>query len=125
MKTVSGRTPKILLVDDDQDLLIVLKQQLTKEGHHVVVSPNGVNIFDIIASDTPDLILIDIWMEGVEGPTLCRLLKSNKSTSRIPILMFSANDRIAEITGQCGADGFVRKPFKVEELRNEFARLKV
>jgi len=113
----------ILVVDDDIDVLMLLKHKLKTEGFDVKISPNGENIFDIIMQTSPVLILLDIHMDGVDGGTICHLLKYNKSTGKIPVIMFSANDNIKEITSQCGADGYIEKPFDLKTMKESFERI--
>ena len=67
---------------------------------------------DIITQSPPDMILLDIQMKGIDGGTVCQLIKTNRSTADIPILMFSSNENLASITRQCGADGYIKKPFE-------------
>ncbi len=102
----------ILVVDDDDDVLFLMKQTLQSHGYNTTISPNGENIMDIITQSPPDMILLDIQMKGIDGGTVCQLIKTNRSTADIPILMFSSNENIAIITKQCGADGYIKKPFE-------------
>ena len=115
--------PTILVVDDDIDVLMLLKIKLKTEGLDVRISPNGENILDIITQNRPILILLDIHMDGVDGGTICHLLKFNESTGKIPVIMFSANDDIKSITTQCGADGYISKPFDLKTMKESFERI--
>lgn len=119
--TVGKQT--ILVVDDDIDVLMLLKNKLKTEGFDVRISPNGENILDIITQNKPILILLDIHMDGVDGGTICHLLKFNESTNNIPVIMFSANDDIKTITTQCGADGYISKPFDLKTMKESFERI--
>ena len=62
------------------------------------------------------LFFLDIWMSGVNGSTVCEKLKADERTKDIPIIMFSANRDTQDIAMQCGADGFLSKPFEIKEL---------
>src|SRR5690349_13192856 len=110
----------VLLVDDEEDMLFLIRHKLQKEGFNIQISPNATNILDIITHTHPDLIVLDIHLNGIDGGTICQMLKNNTSTASIPILMFSANDNIDQITKECGADGFIRKPFDGQEFKNTF-----
>jgi CheY-like chemotaxis protein len=112
MSKATGIKHCILVVDDDDDVLFLMKQTLQSHGYNTTISPNGENIMDIITQSPPDMILLDIQMKGIDGGTVCQLIKTNKSTADIPILMFSSNENIANITKQCGADGYIKKPFE-------------
>jgi DNA-binding response OmpR family regulator len=119
----SDRKPILLLVDDEVDMLQLMQVSLHAEGYKVKISPNGDDLLDMLVKEPPDLVLLDIRMDGVDGGTICHLLKHNKSTVKIPILIFSANDNIATITRECGADGCIKKPFRTEKLREELNRI--
>jgi CheY-like chemotaxis protein len=104
------------VVDDDEDVLVLITRTLLSHGYDTTISPNGENMMDIITQSPPDMILLDIHMNGIDGGTICQLIKTNKTTASIPILMFSANENIASITKQCGADGYITKPFEPNQL---------
>lgn len=107
------KKPVILLIDDDKDLLELMKRKLIKEGCVVNISQNGAKINEIIADQTPDCILLDIHMIGVNGSDICKKLKSEDRTSNIPILLLSANHNIEKIAVICGADGYISKPMDI------------
>ena len=106
------KKPVILVVDDDEDALLLMKRVLSLQGYVPAISPNGENMMDIITQTPPDIILLDIHMKGVDGGTVCQLIKTNKTTAAIPVIMFSANENVASIARHCGADGFIKKPFE-------------
>jgi DNA-binding response OmpR family regulator len=107
------KKPVILLIDDDKDLLELMKRKLIKEGCVVNISQNGAKINEIIADQTPDCILLDIHMIGVNGSDICKKLKSEDQTSNIPLLLLSANHNIEKIAAICGADGYISKPMDI------------
>jgi len=112
MGVISQNKRCVLVVDDDEDVLVLMKRTLQSQGYIPAISPNGENMMDIITQSPPDIILLDIHMKGIDGGTICQLIKTNKTTAGIPILMFSANENIASIAEHCGADGFIKKPFE-------------
>lgn len=112
MGTEKTLSATVLVVDDDKDLLQLVDLKLQAEGFHTLLSLNGENIREIITRSRPDLVLLDIHMNGVNGGDICRDIKSNPATSSIPVLLFSANENIEQIKEECGADGFIKKPFQ-------------
>lgn len=109
---------KILIVDDDPDILEVTSMILETKGYDVSTSGDGNNIVEIM----PDLLLLDIWMSGKYGSDICKELKANDKTRQIKIIMISANRDIAEIASECGADGFISKPFKMKDIVEEIQK---
>ncbi|MCL7987606.1 response regulator [Sphingobacterium sp. lm-10] len=106
---------KILVVDDNEGILDVLSIILEGEGYEVqqIIEPEKVLN---LGSDLPDLILLDIWMSGADGRVICRHLKDQPKTKHVPVLLMSANKDIAEIAEEASADGYIAKPFEMEEL---------
>ena len=117
MQNVDTSKRTVLIVDDDEDLLILIQHALSVEGFDPICSPNGVNIVSIVDRKHPDAILLDIHMNGRDGVEICKQLKSNPETSSTPIIMFSANDNIKAISQECGADGYIKKPFNSNHFR--------
>jgi len=107
---------KILVVDDDLDILVVMEILLTMKGFEVDVTAKWENTYDKIESFNPDLILLDILISGNDGRTLCKQLKSQADTKSIPIIMFSAHPSAAASIKEYGADDFIAKPFDVNDL---------
>jgi len=107
---------KILVVDDDTDILSVMEILLKMKGFEVEVTARGENTFSKIESFKPDLILLDVLISGHDGRTICRKLKSSKETMHIPVIMFSAHPGAAASISEYGADDFIAKPFDVANL---------
>jgi len=120
-KSTAKRT--VLIVDDDEDLLIIIQHALSTEGFDPICSPNGVNISSIVDRKHPDIVLLDIHMNGVDGTNICRQLKQNPQTSSMPVIMFSGNENIKNVSAECGADGYLTKPFNSDQFREEFRRV--
>jgi DNA-binding response OmpR family regulator len=108
-------TKKILVADDDPAILHSLQMLLEDEGYQVETTVDGATIGDA-QGFRPDLILLDIWMSGMDGREICRQLKSRDNTKGIPIVMISANRDTEQIARQAGADDFIAKPFDIDEL---------
>ena len=113
----------VLIVDDDEDLLILIQHALSLEGFDPICSPNGENLKAIVERKRPAIVLLDIRMNGTDGIAICKELKRNPETSSIPVLMLSANSNIKDISLECGADGFITKPFKTDDFRETLRRV--
>jgi len=106
---------KILVVDDDKNLLEVIKYNLGKEGYSVISAENGTQAIEIARQEKPDLIILDVMLPGIDGFEVCRILRKEMS---LPILILSAKtDEIDKVVGlELGADDYIAKPFSVREL---------
>ena len=107
---------KILVIDDDLDILSVMEILLSMKGYNVEVTAKGENTFPKIETFKPDIILLDVLISGQDGRTICRKLKSDNETRHIPIIMFSAHPGAAAAIAEYGADDFIAKPFDVTNL---------
>ena len=109
---------KILVVDDEPDVLRMLQVVLGKRGHRVLVAPTGMEGLVTAQGERPDLILLDIMMEGMDGWEVLKLLKLDPDTRDIPVVMLSGrNEPRDKIRGlQEGAVDYVTKPFSVRDL---------
>ncbi|MDQ6764415.1 MAG: response regulator [Bacteroidota bacterium] len=107
---------KILVVDDDIDILSVMEILLTMKGFEVEVTAKGENTFPKIETFNPDLIILDVLISGHDGRTICKQLKTNEATKNIPVIMFSAHPGAAATIADYGADDFISKPFDVNDL---------
>jgi DNA-binding response OmpR family regulator len=106
---------KIMVADDDPAIVDALQILLEDEGYDVTTTVNGDKISRMNGS-RPDLLLLDIWMSGVNGGDICKQLKCTDDTKDIPVIMISANRDTEMIAKQSGADDFLLKPFDVDEL---------
>ena len=111
-------TAKILVVEDEEPLSVLLQYNLEAEGFRVTCLARGDEAELAVAEDPPDLIILDWMLPGISGIELCRRLRSGRQASAVPILMLTArgeeSDRIRGLT--TGADDYVVKPFSVPEL---------
>ncbi len=106
---------KILVADDNPAILDALRIMLEEEGYEVETTVNGATVQDM-KQPLPDLLLLDIWMSGIDGRDVCKLLKGAAATKHIPIIMISATKDIAQIAKDSGADDCISKPFQMEHL---------
>jgi two-component system phosphate regulon response regulator PhoB len=109
---------KILAVDDEEDLLELVRVNLTREGYQVQCALTGEAALSIVRRDPPDLILLDLMLPGTDGLEVCRRLKSDAGTAHIPIVMLTARSEDADIVVglELGADDYVTKPFSPRVL---------
>lgn len=117
------RAPRILVIDDNPDIMLLMQELLTTRGYQVVAVPDALQAEVEVRRQPPDLILSDVIMPGKSGYELCRELKDNPVTRLIPfVLITGLTDREDRLEGiECGADDFLNKPIYAEEL---FARVK-
>lgn len=118
---------QILVVDDDSRVTSALRRTLSYEGYQVSVAENGEQALFLARTKSPDLVILDRMLPGIDGLEVCRRLRSVTNDSRagdIPILMLTARDAVADrVAGlETGADDYLVKPFALEEL---LARIKV
>lgn len=107
---------KILIAEDDQAILEVVKIILENEGYTTISTDKEEIIYKVAHTDTPHLILLDIWLSGHDGGKIAKELKSNPKTKQIPVIMLSANTETEKITIESGADDFLLKPFDIDDL---------
>jgi len=108
----------IAIVDDEKDIVDLVKHHLKREGYKTKEFYNSRDFLLYIESITPDLIILDIMLPGLDGLEVCKLLKGKKSTSSIPIIMLTAKGTEADIVVglEIGADDYIIKPFSPREL---------
>lgn len=107
---------KILIIDDDPDILEVLQLTLQMEGFETRTNRRGEEIFNEVQSFKPDVILLDILLSGSDGRVLCKQLKSDNETKNIPIILISAFSNGKDSITRAGANDFIPKPFDIEDL---------
>ena len=127
---MEGRKVRVLLVDDEPDLVQLVSLRLQAAGYEVDVAYDGQQALDQVKQARPELIILDLMLPKLDGYKVCRLLKFDERTRAIPILIFTARAQVEDVTlaTECGADAYLTKPFeakallaKLQELRNERA----
>lgn len=106
---------RILVVENNVDILDLIKLVLIDEGYTVLGVTTEKNIFDHITSFCPDAILLDIIKPTLEGTELCRQIKAAEGTSHIPVIVLSTHPQIQKVREVC-ADEIVEKPFDIDGL---------
>jgi two-component system alkaline phosphatase synthesis response regulator PhoP len=116
--------PKVLVIEDEPDILEVIQYNLEREGYKVVVCRNGEQGLSRIRTDNPDLVILDLMLPGMDGVEVCRQVKADPVTRAIPIVMVTAKSEESDIVLGLGigADDYITKPFSPREL---VARIKV
>lgn len=109
---------RILLVDDEPEIVVLTKIILEKEGHKVRVAKNSTKCFEKLKVETPDLIILDVMMPGDNGWTVCKKIKEDKKTQDIPVAMFTVrtSDDSVEKSYESGANAHINKPFDRKEF---------
>jgi two-component system alkaline phosphatase synthesis response regulator PhoP len=109
---------RVLVIDDEKDLVELVRYNLEKEGFLVISASDGESGLSTALAESPDIILIDLMLPGIDGLEVCRSLRSDNRTARIPLIMLTAksaeSDRILGL--ELGADDYVTKPFSPGEL---------
>jgi len=107
---------KILVIDDDEAILEVIKAVLEGEAYNVETSSEGSYVFTLRKKELPDLILLDMLLSGEDGKDICKKLKSQGYTHHIPVIILSAHAHIEQDAKDCGADNYLPKPFDIDVL---------
>lgn len=109
---------KILIVDDEADILTLLEYNLDKAGFEVISAQDGPEALDLAKKEKPRLIILDIMLPSMEGTEVCKIIKKDEATSHIPVIMLTAKgEEVDRIVGlELGAEDYVTKPFSPREL---------
>ncbi|GAB4365636.1 MAG: response regulator transcription factor [Elainellaceae cyanobacterium] len=117
-ETGAGEHKRLLLIDDDPNLILLVKDYLEFRGYEVVTAENGQEALEVLDGDTPDMIICDVMMPQMDGYAFVEHVRKNPRTSWIPVLFLSAKgqsqDRVKGLN--TGADVYMVKPFEPEEL---------
>jgi CheY-like chemotaxis protein len=111
---------KILVADDDSGILDAISMMLEFAGYDVTTTMDGASLLTLEA--LPDLVLLDIWMSGVDGRDICRQLKQQPHTQQTPVVLLSASRHIERSALEAGADDFLAKPFEMDDLLEKVHR---
>jgi two-component system cell cycle response regulator DivK len=107
---------RVLICDDDTDILSICTYILEKQGFEVTTSTHCNNILDIVKEAQPNVILMDNWIPDAGGIVASQTIKEQEEYRKIPIVYFSANNDIKALAEKAGADAFLAKPFDLEDL---------
>lgn len=107
---------KVLVIDDNIDMLEVLKEILTFEDYSVSTYTEVDDILKVALEEKPDLVIVDYLLSGINGGEYCHQLKTNELTAHIPVIILSAHPRVLSSLGNYGADCVIAKPFSNDEV---------
>ncbi len=119
-------TKKILIVDDERDALFVLDKELTGRGYSVIAADNGSSALNLAKSERPDLIILDIWMPGMDGAKVAAELKEDPRTKDIPVIFLTClfQKREGKEEGRVVAGKvLIAKPYSIDALSTQIERL--
>ena len=109
---------KILVVDDEPDVVEIVRFRLERDGHTVTTAPDGTAGLSRAIVDNPDLVILDVMMPGIDGFEVAFQMKNNPRTANTPVIMLTAKSDFSSISKGWGmdVDNYVTKPFNVDEL---------
>ena len=115
----------LLFADDNEDMRLMVRDLLQSNGHEVALAPDGLSALAAVQAREPDLLILDLAMPGMTGFEVCRAIKRNPFTSRIPVLMLTSHGEVeSKLEGfEAGADDYLPKPFDPRELRARVSAL--
>ena len=118
-------SPKILVADDEPNIVISLEYLLKREGYNVVIARDGQEAVDAIIRERPDLVLLDVMMPKKSGFEVCQEVRSLDAVQATKILMLTAKGRDTDVAKglALGADGYMTKPFATRELVQKVAEM--
>ena len=110
--------PRILLVDDEPSIVKMVGKRLEVEGFDVIVAMDGQDGLAKAQTEHPDLLILDLMLPKLNGYEICTMLKQDTRYQKIPIVLFTAKaqDKDEKLGMECGANAYVRKPFRAQEL---------
>jgi two-component system alkaline phosphatase synthesis response regulator PhoP len=109
---------RILIVDDEPDVLSLAAFRLKKSGYEILVATDGQMGLDMITSEKPDLVLLDLRLPNMDGMDVCKHVKSDKKLRHIPIILFTATEdvTVADVVREVEANDYIVKPFEPDKL---------
>jgi DNA-binding response OmpR family regulator len=107
---------KVLVIDDDTAILDAVEMMLRDSGYEVETSTRAGRIIEENIPNLPDLIILDMWLQDEDGKEVCIKIRKNEKTSKIPVIMISSYSNAAKGIQVCGANDFLAKPFRMEDL---------
>jgi DNA-binding response OmpR family regulator len=114
---------KILVVDDDPDISMMLKLMLEYKGYHVIILEKAEEIIKALSENEISIVIIDMLLSGISGTDICAEIRQNQETADSPILMISAHPNAKKICLEAGADDFIAKPFDMNDILSKISSL--
>lgn len=118
------KQPKILIIDDEVDLVETIRFPLELEGYQVLVAYQGEEGLQLARKENPDLIILDLMLPKIDGYKVCRFLKFDEKYKHIPIIMLTARSQEKDrlLGKETGADEYITKPFDLDDLFNKIKK---
>jgi DNA-binding response OmpR family regulator len=113
---------KIIVIDDNLDILEGIKYILELDGHEAITVSNKKDLEAQLAISHPDLIIMDVLMSGEDGREICKQLKSNDDTNHIPVILMSASPKVLANYKICEANDTINKPFSLKEFNAKVSK---
>ena len=123
MKNEIKKRGRILVVDDDPDIGIMLKMMLEYKGYAVTLLSNAGQTEQQLSNEVTDLVILDMLIAGTNGTDVCRSIRSNPLSAEVPVLMISALPDARNVCIDAGANDFISKPFEMKELLSRITHL--
>jgi CheY-like chemotaxis protein len=122
---MSSKGPLVLVADDDEDILALVKAVLERSGHEVMTAGDGVEALALVRDRRPDLAVLDVSMPELDGLEVLRRLREDEATSELPVVLLSARAQEADVARgfAAGASAYIRKPFSPNELSERVGEL--
>jgi DNA-binding response OmpR family regulator len=112
-------TPRVLVADDDPDILALVAYRLERSGYEVLTAADGADALRLTLAHLPDLVVLDVMMPRIDGYGVTRAIRQHPPTERTPVLLLTARVQEADVARgfEAGADDYIKKPFSPGELR--------
>ena len=114
---------RVLIVDNDPDVLDIMQEALTYEGLRVTCVDEANDILRLIDQHKPDLLMVDYLLNGINGGEICHQLKENPKTQHLPVIIMSAYPRVMLSPGNYNSDDFIAKPFDLTDMVGRIKKL--
>jgi CheY-like chemotaxis protein len=117
--------PRVLVADDDKDILRLLSQRLTHRGYQVIPASTGPEALSLVFEELPDAAVFDGIMPGIEGHEICARMRADNRTAAIPVVLLTAKAADADHreATDAGVDAYILKPFRIEQLDDKLRDL--
>lgn len=111
--------PRVLIADDDADILALVAFRLERSGYEVLQATDGEEALRLAVEESPDLAVLDVMMPKMDGYEVTRRIRDNEATSNMPVILLTARAQQSDVDQGmlAGADDYVKKPFSPQELR--------
>jgi two-component system alkaline phosphatase synthesis response regulator PhoP len=121
----SASRKKILIVDDDPAISLMLEKLMKAHGYDTVTAPDGLQALNMARTEKPDLIILDVMLPGMDGYRVCRWIKFDQQLKKIPLMILTSrmSPQDEQLAFECGADAFVIKAVKTEVILSQLKSL--